>query len=375
MASIFVCGDIFHPSGTKWFIGDELAEIICRADYAIGNLEGVELLDGDVPTSSPFQMQGTIYYLHQCGFDMLLLGNNHITDYGCGALRNTLDTIDALGLKRVGAGLSYEESYRPVVQEIRGLKFAFVNVCEAQGEHYVDRHAPYGYAWMGYPDLFAEIERCSKDVDYTIVFVHLGLEHYELPLPEVRDFYHCLCDKGATCVIGGHPHVAQGYEMYGKKLIAYSLGNFYFPRANGKYPNENVSFSLLLDFDRQGVFKVGIVHHSLKQGVVNVERDIPVNLSYLCEILGEGYEERANEMCVEAYKRLCRSLLVEATCGENEEIDVMGQIKNILRRTIFRKKYIVSTTPYRERLLLRLFENESYRYTIIRALKEMTKQI
>ena len=33
---------------------------------------------------------------------------------------------------------------------------------------------------------------------------------------------------GADVVIGHHPHVVQGYEKVGKKMIFYSLGNFVF---------------------------------------------------------------------------------------------------------------------------------------------------
>jgi poly-gamma-glutamate synthesis protein (capsule biosynthesis protein) len=37
---------------------------------------------------------------------------------------------------------------------------------------------------------------------------------------------------GADLVIGHHPHVVQGFEIYKGKLIAYSLGNFVFSPAN-----------------------------------------------------------------------------------------------------------------------------------------------
>lgn len=373
MASIFVCGDIFHPPGVEDFIGNELIDIISQADYAIGNLEGVELPKNESSAFGPFQAEGTVAYLHRVGFDMLLLSNNHITDCGSKALQQTLNIIDTEKIDRIGAGLSYEEAYRPLVREIDGQRFAFINICEAQEGQYTDRNAPCGYAWLGYSGLFTDVEILSKKVEFTIVLVHLGLEHYELPLPEVRDFYRRLCDAGATCVIGGHPHVAQGYEMYGNKFIAYSLGNFYFPRSNGAYPAENTSFALLLKFDKEGQITINPIHHSLKNGIVDVEKENLTDINYLCNILREGYDERVNEMCVEAYRQLCQGLLFEATYGENEEIGIVELVKNMLRRSIFRKKYIISTHKYRKKILLRLFENESYRYTIIKALKEIIK--
>ena len=43
---------------------------------------------------------------------------------------------------------------------------------------------------------------------------------------------HELIDYGADVVIGSHPHVTQGIEMYNGKPIFYSLGNFIFDQSN-----------------------------------------------------------------------------------------------------------------------------------------------
>ena len=43
---------------------------------------------------------------------------------------------------------------------------------------------------------------------------------------------HELIDYGADVVIGSHPHVTQGVEMYNGKPIFYSLGNFIFDQSN-----------------------------------------------------------------------------------------------------------------------------------------------
>jgi poly-gamma-glutamate synthesis protein (capsule biosynthesis protein) len=43
---------------------------------------------------------------------------------------------------------------------------------------------------------------------------------------------HELIDYGADVVIGSHPHVPQGFEMYNGKPIFYSLGNFIFDQSN-----------------------------------------------------------------------------------------------------------------------------------------------
>jgi poly-gamma-glutamate synthesis protein (capsule biosynthesis protein) len=39
---------------------------------------------------------------------------------------------------------------------------------------------------------------------------------------------HAAIDAGAAAVVGHHPHVLQGSEIYKDRLVVYSLGNFAF---------------------------------------------------------------------------------------------------------------------------------------------------
>jgi poly-gamma-glutamate synthesis protein (capsule biosynthesis protein) len=44
---------------------------------------------------------------------------------------------------------------------------------------------------------------------------------------------HYCIDQGADLIIGHHPHVLQGIELYHDKPIFYSLGNFIFDQRYG----------------------------------------------------------------------------------------------------------------------------------------------
>lgn len=86
----------------------------------------------------------------------------------------------------------------------------------------------YGYAWIGHFSIAKTISELRTKVDFILCFCHYGLEHYEVPLDCVRQYYYLLIDQGVDCIVGTHPHIAQGYEYYNDKLIVYSLGNFFF---------------------------------------------------------------------------------------------------------------------------------------------------
>lgn len=373
MADIFVCGDIVNISEPSRFISEDLFSIIEKADYSIANLEGPELKVGQL-FDGPHQSAGTLKYLSEC-FNMMLLANNHIAELGDEGLRYTTQLIDKYGMDRIGAGFTWEEAHNTISRNISGLRFAFVNVGEAQEGYYVDHQQEYGYAWMGNCELLGTIHRLSQSHDYVVVFVHAGLEHFSVPLPEIRMFYKSLCDAGASAIIGSHPHSAQGYEYYNGSLIAYSLGNFFFPRKNNPWPEEDSSYSLLLSFNEDGEISVEPIIHRLKKCIVSLEKgkDQQIDIASLCHNLENNYYTLSNRMCIEVYHKLCRKMLVESLCGENENASFIDILKGLLKRSIFRNRFIVNTKKCRDKQLLRVLENESYRYAITRALQIITK--
>lgn len=239
-------------------------------------------------------------------------------------------------------------------------------MCEAQVGQMTKRNQNFGYAWISHDQLINDVKRLSEKVDKVVVFVHAGLEHYILPLPEIRALYKRICDAGVDAVIGGHPHIVQGFEYYNDSFIAYSLGNFYFPHASGVYEEENKAFSLILEFTKYGKINPEVIHHSLNNGIVDIENNKAnqFNIYELCAQLEKEYDSKVDEMCLTAYNRICRKLLIQSLCGEDENFGFIERVKDIFRRTLFRKKYIISTKIIRDKQLLRLFENESYRFTI-----------
>ena len=68
----------------------------------------------------------------------------------------------------------------------------------------------------------------EQGTDLIIASCHWGIEREYYPNDYQKRVAHELIDKGADLVIGNHPHVLQGVELYNGKIICYSLGNFCF---------------------------------------------------------------------------------------------------------------------------------------------------
>ena len=73
-----------------------------------------------------------------------------------------------------------------------------------------------------------EIQKVKKECDYLVVYVHWGIERNTQPEAYQREMGHQYIDAGADLVVGSHPHVLQGIELYHGKWILDSLGNFVF---------------------------------------------------------------------------------------------------------------------------------------------------
>jgi len=366
MATFFICGDIVNKYSISQFITKPLINIIKNADYSICNFEGTLLQENSNSSTGVFQKYSTLKYLKDAGFDMLLLANNHITDKGKEDLKFTIDEAKKQSLNYIGAGFSFEEIYRAQVIYIGQLKFGIINICEAQVGQYIHNGQEYGYAWLGHKCIEKLISNTKKNVDFLLIFVHAGLEHYDLPLLEFRMLYRSFCDLGADCIIGTHPHIAQGIEKYNDKYIFYSLGNFFFPRSpESSYDNiENQSYSLTIEFQTDKINYYPIYHfiNNLKVHLTTPDRSM-IQIEKLNSSLNEpNYSILVEEVYNKAFDQLCKKLYIMALMGTEANDSFISTLKFITKYVFFRKKYWKKSQLHRNMLLLRLLQNETYQY-------------
>lgn len=333
MVSIFICGDIINRFSDQNFIGPQLASVIKNADYAIGNFEGVLSCSSD-SSLGMIERPSTLSTLKESGFDMLLLSNNHIGDYSEKGFTHTLNEIDKAGFDKTGAGFTYEEAYKPFVKEIKGIRFGFINVCEALCCLYKNPNQKYGTAWTGAKDLERIIPATKKEVDYLIVLPHSGLELYDYPLEHTRELYRHYCDLGADCVAAAHPHVPQGLEEYNGHLIFYSLGNFFFPESrncNSSLPT-NQSLSVVLTFGGGGEISYKAVYHKTEKLIVELckkpEKDIELLSSYLCE---PTYSQNVGKQNESVFDKQVFGLYMDSVLGVARSYTLKEKIKLVLR--------------------------------------------
>ena len=96
---------------------------------------------------------------------------------------------------------------------------------------------PYGFdAGPGLPGAapaFSElidpdVRKARRTADVVVVYFHWGTELATTPDSRQRSLADVALRAGATVVLGAHPHVLQPVQRGGRKLVAWSLGNFVF---------------------------------------------------------------------------------------------------------------------------------------------------
>lgn len=233
---VFV-GDIMLDDGPGRTIaagGDPLAPfaaILKEADFRIGNLECPIATVGQPLDNKIFSFRADprVLPVLQGRFDALALANNHSGDYGQEAFVETMQHLDNAGLRHFGGGRNLAEAHKPLWIEQKGLRIALLAYNEFKPRSFEAGADWPGIAWSEDSQVIADIRAAkAAGADHVIPFMHWGWEREAEPTERQRTLARRLIDEGAAAVVGGHPHVTQGAEIYQGKPIIYSLGNFVF---------------------------------------------------------------------------------------------------------------------------------------------------
>lgn len=206
-----------------------VADLLDDSDVTIGNLECVVAVGGS-PIKKPYNFRADprVIPLLTKHFDAVSLANNHTGDYGPGALVEMIERLEGGKLPYFGAGRNRLEAHAPWIVEKNGLKIAVLGYNEFKPRAFEAGETTPGCSWSTDEAVVADIKKVRPEVDLVITFMHWGREYEPEPNERQKTLARTMIDAGADAVIGGHPHVVEGFELYKGKPIAYSLGNFVF---------------------------------------------------------------------------------------------------------------------------------------------------
>jgi poly-gamma-glutamate synthesis protein (capsule biosynthesis protein) len=222
-------GSVMASRGVLWpWRG--VAPLLRSADVAFGNLECSISRRGS-PVPKAFQFRGSPAALGRvvryAGLDALNLANNHVGDYGTGAMLDTIRNVRRFGVLPIGAGATLRAAERPHVITRLGLRIAFVGFVDIGPTSFGAGPRKPGSVFMAPVRVRAGVRAARREADVVITSFHWGIERQTTPTARQREFANIAIQSGATAVIAAHPHVLQPIRTpRRRRLIAYSLGNF-----------------------------------------------------------------------------------------------------------------------------------------------------
>ena len=372
MKVLFV-GDICVSSKTENDCTTQaVRSLFSNSDYSVCNWEA-PIIENDFQKftkAGPHIHQHSSYpaLIGALPFTHASLANNHIMDYGKSGLEYTIEVLEENNIATFGGGTTYRQAYKPMILTSNKVKLAIIGCGEAQfGVLSDEKENETGYAWINSPDILHNIIALRQQADYVIVLAHAGLEMCDLPLPEWRKIYQSFIDFGCDLVIGTHPHVIQGKELYKGKSIYYSLGNFYFNNHKIQDGRWFASMGLACLFTGNGI---EIKEHFFEESdniVRLAEGDAQHYFNQLSEELtNENYQtylEKVTQACTQAWRSYYKQYYGYPVFKRRPTNKVINKLVNkVMDHYLVRQNNL---------LLYHNIKIETHRYVVERVLKNL----
>jgi len=220
----------------KWnddtLLSENILKFFAGSQHVIANVEGAVLAAEKIPTENKddychFMDSEAICVLKRIKADIWNLANNHTMDMGDYGLKSTLELANQSDAFVLGAGINLNDASKPIFFDEAGgvgiFSVGYAPDCvpatnENSGVFSMEEHLL----------IKKRIEEIKNKSRWCIVVAHGGEEFTNLPHPYTRERYIKYLEYGADIVVGHHPHVVMNYEIFNRKAIFYSLGNFIF---------------------------------------------------------------------------------------------------------------------------------------------------
>ncbi len=232
---------VWALNGSGYFF-QNVREILSDDDVTFANLEGA-LTTSDERQSKQYAFKGSPEYtdiLNDGSVEVVTLANNHSGDYGAQGLSDTKQALK-------DAGITYCDGNEVAVRDVNGVRTAFIGI------YVLDEGS-------GKSDQVRNTIAAAKKQGARLIIVgfHWGSEKSEWPDEIQRELAHLAIDCGADLVLGHHPHVLEGIELYQGKYIVYSLANFCFGGNSTPSDLDTMIFQQTFRVEQSGVQDLGI---------------------------------------------------------------------------------------------------------------------
>jgi poly-gamma-glutamate synthesis protein (capsule biosynthesis protein) len=159
------------------------------------------------------------------GIDLVALNNSFADRPNWFDMGRSLREFDQAGIHTIGAGRNTRDARRPTILDVKGHRIAYLGYTYSAPTSPALESTELATLTQQLTD---DIQAIRNQVDWVVVNYRWNEDLAEYPSDWQISLAHHAIDEGADLVVGHHPSVLQGAEIYRERAIAYSLGNFIF---------------------------------------------------------------------------------------------------------------------------------------------------
>lgn len=240
--------NIHYPPNTSVYSYpfEKIAPLMQSKDVVLVNLES--------PLSDHKRAQGFFISepqyakaMREAGISIVSLANNHVFDAGEIGFLETLCHLDDARIVYTGAGTNLEDARSGKLIQINKMKIIFLSYTQYCNHQFTSVASEYpGILPVDRQLILEDLKAARMKGDLVFICLHWGFENQASVHPKQTEIAHLLIDAGADAIIGHHPHVPHGIEIYKKRPILYSLGNFIFGISFNNWINDNCLVEIVI---------------------------------------------------------------------------------------------------------------------------------
>jgi len=204
-------------------------------DLVSANLEGAVTNNGEhyspVNGNDFAFLPENVSSLKKYNFNFFNIANNHLYDQGEKGYQETKQNLDSLKFDYSGCPDRMVGDCSVKILNISEKKIGMVGASMVYGVFDTEK-------------LKKQIQDLKSKTDFIVVNIHWGAEYAHNYNKVQQKTAHELIDAGADIIVGHHPHVVQGVEIYKNHPIFYSLGNFIFDQYFSSDTQEGLSLGM-----------------------------------------------------------------------------------------------------------------------------------